>query len=63
MALVVAIAQFITVYTVATAIRTTVEVETIIITTTTGRIVPTGRIAPTDLTDRPLYLHKDQVVA
>ena len=63
MALVVAIAQFITVYTVATAIRTTVEVETIIITTITGRIVPTGRIAPTDLTDRPLYLHKDQGVA
>ena len=61
MALAAGIVQFITVYIVATDIRTTVEVVTIITTTiTTGQIIPTDRIDPTDRSDRSICLHKDQ---
>jgi hypothetical protein len=58
-ALAVGIVQFITVFIVATDIRTTAAVITII-TTTTIRIIRTGQIDPTGRIDRPLYLHKDQ---
>ena len=59
MALAAGIIQLITVYIVATDIRTTAA--RIITTTTTIQIIPTGRIDPiTGRIGRPLYLHKDQ---
>ena len=58
-ALAVDIVQIITVYIVATDIRTTAA--RIITTTTTIQIIPTGRSGPIiGRIDRPLYLHKDQ---
>jgi len=60
-ALAVDIVQFITVFIVATDIRTTVAGVTIITITTTitGLIDPTGRTDPTGRIDRPLNLYKD----
>ena len=59
MVLAVAIVQFITVFIVATDIRTTAEAVAIITTIIINPINPIDRIDPTDRSDRSTYLHKD----